>query len=574
MTSEAGLCVYLLGMVAGAFFGRTPERRDDDASEETLLRRVALALTKTGDEFLPAVVSEISRSLGASLAFVGELTDDQVEAVAVCRDGEPAGPLTFLLHGSATGSLAAAPSFCHPDRVQELFPDDAHLAEAGARGCVGVLLTDTRQAPIGVIVAATGGPIAHPTKAIALLTLFAGRVAAEMQRTRTERELRAREEHLLQVQRVDAVGRLAGGIAHDFNNLLMIIIGYAEILKDRGGDSVEVAELLGAANRAARLTRQLLAFGRRQVLRNERIDLNRVVEHVEALLVPLLGPHVQLQTALDPDLPAVVADPGQFEQVLVNLALNARDAMPDGGTLLLRTRTEDLQHAHFQMPAGRYVCLSVTDSGVGMSPDVQAHIFEPFFTTRGSDGSGLGLSSVYGIVKQSGGFIWCHSEPSQGTTFTIYLHPATDDVSRAPGITAAPEPADASSEHVLVVDDDPGVRRLITRLLRARGYVVSDMEDGASALAHLESSARPIDLVVTDIVMPGMSGVHLAREIERRWPSMKVLLVTGYAEGDMLGARDLMRPLLPKPFTPLTMATAVRNVLEGKPLSSAPRKTS
>jgi CheY-like chemotaxis protein len=384
-----------------------------------------------------------------------------------------------------------------------------------------------------------------------------------MQRTRSERELRSREEHLLQVQRVDAVGRLAGGIAHDFNNLLMIIIGYGEILRDRSDSSPEVGELLTAANRAAKLTRQLLAFGRRQVLKTERVDLNRVVGQVQALLVPLLGAQVQLQTALERDLPPVEADPAQFEQVLVNLALNARDAMTEGGTLLLRTRTERRDQAYYQMPPGTYVCLSVSDTGMGMTPDVQAHIFEPFYTTKGSGGSGLGLSSVYGIVKQSGGFIWCSSEPGRGTTFTIYLRPARGGTAAAAESLAAAEPAHTGTESVLVVDDDPGVRRLMSRLLTARGYDVSDRADAAAALVFLEASPA-VHLVVTDVVMPGMSGLRLAEEIEKRWPAVKVLLVTGYAEGDALGAnRTVSRPLLQKPFTPAALAAAVRNVLEG-----------
>jgi CheY-like chemotaxis protein len=217
------------------------------------------------------------------------------------------------------------------------------------------------------------------------------------------------------------------------------------------------------------------------------------------------------------------------------------------------------------MPPGLYVCLSVSDTGVGMTPDVQAHIFEPFYTTKGNGGSGLGLSSVYGIVKQSGGFIWCSSEPARGTTFTIYLHPAKGAAAAVSESNPATAAGERGSERVLVVDDEPGVRRLMARLLRVRGYAVADSEDAAAALAYLESLDHPVDLVVTDIVMPGMSGIRLAEEIEARWPRVKVLLVTGYAEGEALrSTRTQSRPLLPKPFTPSAMAAAVRDVLEGR----------
>jgi len=563
MVGGAAILLCALGMAATASSWGRP--RKSVTVSEARLRRAAVALTQTGADFLPAVVREISSSLGAALAFVGEFTSEGlIQTVAVSRGGRPEANFSFPSQDSPCAQLSANPDFHHADDVQRLFPRDALLASIAARGCVGVVLADTRQAPIGVIVAATTSPIEDPADAVSLLALFAGRVAAEMQGARTERELRQREEHLLQVQRVEAVGRLAGGIAHDFNNLLMIMIGYAEILRDREGASLEVTELLAAANRATKLTRQLLAFGRRQVLQTQRVDLNRVVTQVQTMLAPLIGANVRLQTSLAKRLPAVEADPGQFEQVLVNLALNARDAMPDGGTLRLETRAEQLQQPYYQMPAGDYVCLVVSDTGIGMSPDVQAHIFEPFFTTKGNAGTGLGLSSVYGIVKQSGGFIWCSSEPSRGTTFTIYLRPA-----EGAATAADPEPATQSdqsgSERVLIVDDEPGVRRLMTRLLRVRGYAVHDAEDGPSALQFLEATDRPVDLVVTDVVMPGMSGIRLAEAIESRWPEMKLLFVTGYADRQTLGSIEATsRPVLCKPFTPAVMAATVRAVLESK----------
>jgi CheY-like chemotaxis protein len=302
------------------------------------------------------------------------------------------------------------------------------------------------------------------------------------------------------------------------------------------------------------------------VLQTQRLDMNAVVTQVQTMLAPVIGVQVRLTTSLDPDLPPVDADPGQMEQVLVNLALNARDAMPDGGTLLLETRTERVDQPYYQMPPGTYVCLAVSDTGVGMSPAVQAHIFEPFYTTKGSSGTGLGLSSVYGIVKQSGGFIWCRSEPGCGTTFTIYLLPARGD---APHTAAqdGQEPAATGAERLLVVDDEPGVRALMTRLLAARGYEVHAAEDGPSALAFLTGAAAGVDLVITDIVMPDMSGIRLAEEIESHWPGTPVLFVSGYAQNATHGPRRLAArgPVLNKPFTPTQIATAVREILDSAP---------
>ena len=533
--------------------------------QETLQAAVD-ALMRTGDDFLPAVVRTIASTLDAELTLIGEMVGDgQVQTLAVARGLEPAANFTYRLSESSAAALAERRDFCCADHVRELFPHDAQLSDTDARGCVGVALVGPQQERVGVLVAVTRTPLADTTQAATLLMMFAGRAAAEIERARVQRELRKREEHLLQVQRVDAIGRLAGGVAHDFNNLLMIMIGYAEILRDREGMSTELAELLAAANRATTLTRQLLAFGRRQVLQTQRLDMNAMVSQIQTMLAPVIGSRVKLVTALDPALPQVEADPGQIEQVLVNLALNARDAMPDGGTLTLETRTAHLDRPYYQTPPGRYVCLEVSDTGIGMSPDVQAHIFEPFYTTKGSAGTGLGLSSVYGIVKQSGGFIWCASQPGHGTRFTIYLHPAKGDV-RASTVPEMSATTGTGSERVLVVDDEPGVRRLLAHLLKQRGYAVHEAEGGPSALTFLSESG-PVDLVVTDIVMPGMSGVQLADEISERWPSIKLMFVSGYSQHTVRGSHPATAriPVLGKPFTPARIATAVRERLDKQP---------
>jgi signal transduction histidine kinase/ActR/RegA family two-component response regulator len=562
---EFVLIVCAVSAVWGAAIWRRRRTQEEQGRSEEMLQSAAATLTKTGEEFLPAVVKEIAKALKADIAFIGEFVgEDVVQTVAVQRGGEVAENFQFPLEGTPCEQLTNTPQICYPMDVRELFPTDARLIACDAQGYVGALLLGTRDEPVGVIAAITSEPIADEPHATSLLQLFAGRVAAEMQQTHTERELRKSEDHLLQVQRVEAIGRLAGGIAHDFNNLLMIVIGYGEILRDRDGASPEVKELLAAANRATTLTRQLLAFGRRQVMQVQRVDMNRVVTQVQTMLTRVIGAHVQVTTTLDQSLPPIEADAGQMEQVLVNLAINARDAMPEGGTLRLETGMEDVIQPYAQMPAGTYVCLSVTDTGTGMTPEVQAHIFEPFFTTKGNAGTGLGLSSVYGIVKQSGGFIWCHSEVGTGTTFKIYFRPAKGEAETQAPQDAVAEPARGGAERVLVVDDEPGVRKLLARILRTRGYDVSEAEDGASALAFMETHGDTIDLLVTDIVMPGMSGTKLAEEVHRRWPDVKLMFVSGYPQGAALATGLAARiPVLGKPFTPSRIATVVRELLDG-----------
>jgi signal transduction histidine kinase/ActR/RegA family two-component response regulator len=532
-------------------------------SEDDVLRRAASVLTRTGEDFLPAVAREIADMLNADLAFVGELTGtDRLRTVAVCSGGEMTDNIDYTLAGTPLEHTADRSIRSYYSCVRVHFPDDASLLPLDADGYIAMPLVGTRDEVIGAIVAITRRPLMNEAGARSLLQLLAGRVASELERARAERELRKSEHHLLQVQRVEAIGWLAGNIAHDFNNLLMIVIGYADILQERAS-SQELAELMAAARRASTLTKQLLAFGRRQVMQVQRVDINRVVSQVQGMLARVMGSEVRLTTTLDASVPIVEVDPGQLEQVLVNLAMNARDAMPKGGSLRVETAVLDIQRPYFQMPAGRYVRLLVTDTGDGMPPDVLSQIFEPFFTTKGSRGTGLGLSSVYGIVKQSGGYIWCDSAPGQGTTFTIYLKPAAGAPEAESQSTASPERAPGGDERVLVVDDEPAVRRLLARILRSRGYDVFETEDAHSALAFMGSATRQMDLVVTDIVMPAMSGVRLAEQIRSQWPAVKVLFVSGFPASEALPASEMPSiPILGKPFTPDQIEAKVRELLD------------
>ncbi len=402
---------------------------------------------------------------------------------------------------------------------------------------------------------------------------FAGRKAG-LVLARDVTAQRQLEEQLRQSQKMEAVGQLAGGIAHDFNNLLTAILGSTQLLLNAipPGDACreDVEEIRNAGVRAAELTRQLLAFSRRQVLAPKVLELNTVVANMDKMLRRLIGEDVDLATSLGPHAGAVHADPGQLEQVLLNLVVNARDAMPSGGRVTIETTRvtlhDELVERRHRLPAGDYACLVVTDSGAGMDEATQAHLFEPFFTTKEvGKGTGLGLATVYGIVKQSGGYIWVYSEPGRGTIVKVYLP-------RVPGAAepAAPPPEQPAlrggRETVLLVEDAPPVRTLARRSLEARGYAVLEAPDGPSAVSLCAAHAGTIDLLVTDVVMPGMSGRELAERLAPLRPEMKVLYTSGYTDDAMVrqGVLNAGVAFLQKPFVPDTLARKVREVLDGE----------
>ncbi len=402
-----------------------------------------------------------------------------------------------------------------------------------------------------------------------------GRVPPErvVQHARDVTDQRRMEEQLTAAQRLDAVGRLAGGAAHDFNNLLSVILTYAdftdEALPEDSPIREDVAQIRAAAERAAALTRGLLAFSRRQVLEPRVTDLNVGLEAMRGMLQRILRENVELRLRLAPDLGRVLVDLSQMEQVVMNLAINAADAMPRGGILTLETANVELdepyalQHAFMQ--PGRYVRLACTDTGEGMTPEVRSRIFEPFFTTKPKDrGTGLGLSIVYGVVKQSGGNVWVYSEPGRGATFKIYL-PRVDAPADAPA-AAAPRRSIAGGEVILLVEDEPAVRRAAERILRGAGYEVFSAPGGEVALReHANRDAR-IDLLVTDVVMPKMSGRELAAQMTRARPALRVLFTSGYTDDPIVhhGVLDAGTHFIAKPFSPGELTQKVRAVLDAE----------
>ena len=387
-------------------------------------------------------------------------------------------------------------------------------------------------------------------------------------------ERRTLEAQLHQASKMEAVGRLAGGVAHDFNNLLTIINGYSQILQEKLPSDTEASghlkEISLAGERAAALTRQLLAFSRRQVLAPQVLDLNAVVSNLDKMLRRLIGEDIKLHTHLDPTLGRVKADPGQIEQVLMNLVVNARDAMPTGGNLTLETSNVELDETyastHPTVKPGPHVMLAVGDTGSGMTPETKARIFEPFFTTKEqSKGTGLGLATVYGIVKQSGGSIWVYSELGQGTVFKIYLPIVSNNlVAKGPANTETDSAA--GTETILVVEDEKGVRSLIRLALMSVGYKVLEVEDGESAVAMCANYDGPIHLLLTDVVMPQMSGPAVAEKVSAVRPGIKVIYMSGYTDDAVLhhGVLSEDMPFIQKPFSPLALRKKIREVLGGK----------
>ncbi len=405
------------------------------------------------------------------------------------------------------------------------------------------------------------------------------RIATVILRDLTER-LRL-EEQLRQASKMEAVGQLAGGVAHDFNNLLTVITAYSGLLLETVGVTSNIAgelnEIVSAAKRAASLTRQLLAFSRKQLLQPRLLDINVVVTGLESMLGRLIGEDIEIVLELDPTVGRVRADPGQLEQVLVNLAVNARDAMPAGGVLRIETMTIRVgpydTPPHPSVRPGAFVALEVRDTGIGMDEATQKRVFEPFFTTKDPGrGTGLGLATVYGIVQQSGGHVWAQSRPGHGSAFLLLL-PEVADVDSAVEEPLVDTPARGGTETVLVAEDDPAVRELIRGLLMANGYTVLDASNGAEALLVAAATDGEIDLLVTDVVMPTLGGRALAERLRLARPHIRVLFATGYA-GDEVGRRGGLDPnaiLLQKPFTAEQLAVAVRRALDAPVVGGLPR---
>jgi len=410
------------------------------------------------------------------------------------------------------------------------------------------------------------GPDNRPVGSLGIVSDITASKRAEDDHARLQAQLN-------QSQKMEAIGLLAGGVAHDFNNMLTVILGYSDVLLGRlrpeDPNRAYVADIRDSGQRAAALTRQLLAFSRKQILAPEIVDLNEVVAAIEKMLRRLIGEDIVLTTIYAPLLPRVRVDPGQMEQVVINLAVNARDAMPQGGRLVIETSPVDLDEEFCRLRPGsrpgRFALVSITDTGAGMTPEVKRRIFEPFFTTKEyGKGTGLGLATVFGIIKQSEGYIDFVSEVGAGTSFRIYLPAVEAEDSAAASVMEAGAPP--GHETVLLVEDEEGVRQVARLALESFGYKVIEAANSRDALTAAEVALDPIDLVLTDIVMPGMSGRQLAETLRKRYPQMKALFMSGYTDDAVVrhGVSAANAPYLHKPFPPLDLARKVREVLDSK----------
>lgn len=399
------------------------------------------------------------------------------------------------------------------------------------------------------------------------------------ERQRAEAARAKLEEQLRQAHKMEAIGRLAGGVAHDFNNLLTVISGYCDLLLQHPEIQEEninykyISEIRKAGERATALTRQLLAFSRKQVMQPKVLSLNSIVTEMEKMIHRLIGEHIELVITLESDLKPIKADPHQLEQVLLNLTINARDAMPGGGKLFIETSQTVIGQGyashHFEVLPGEYVQLTVGDTGIGMTEDVKIHLFEPFFTTKDTGhGTGLGLATCFGIVKQSGGHIEVYSELDHGTTFKVYL-PVVEAVV-SPALTVeVPEERPLGSETILLVEDEPMVRAFSRRVLQGQGYTVLEASNGEEGLAIVQKLLvdQPLELLITDVVMPRLGGKELAERLKAYYPGLKVLFISGYTGNTIIHQHRLGSGVefLQKPFSPGTLARKVREVLDNHP---------
>lgn len=552
---------------------RLQEAKSTLESRESLLAAVGEDVAgRTGADYFASVVKLIGAQLNADLAFVGELTEDDrgIRTLAAWRDGAPAPDFEYDLAGSPCRTVVGGFSCTHPSGVSELFPQDRGLVAMQAQGYVGAPLMSSEGTPMGLLVAVFKDPLSNTTLPESVLRIFAARAAGEVERIHVEADRSQLEAALLRAQRLESVGKLAGGIAHDFNNLLAPIVAYAEMglesLSEEHELREDLQEIIDAADRASRLTRQLLAFGRQQVLEKKTLDLNRLVEAFRGMIRPVVREDINFVLDLHDGPLYVFADSGQLEQVLMNLVLNAQQAMPDGGLLNIRTRCHTVPQAGDpdcpDLAPGSFVHLSVSDSGIGIDDETAAHLFEPFFTTKGeSDGTGLGLATVYGIVQQHGGAIHFRTHPDEGTQFDVFL-PGSEEAfekdEAKPVSTVQP-----GNERILVVEDEEAVRRLVVTVLERNGYRVLQADGPAAALDLVERDDLEFDLVLTDVVMPGMNGVELYKRISRERPGTKVLYMSGYAHEVVAGkGLDESINLLPKPFSVKVLTSRVRATLD------------
>ncbi|MCS7209556.1 MAG: ATP-binding protein [Fimbriimonadales bacterium] len=553
-----------------------------DLTDLHLPRRILLELARippqhTGIAFLSELVRALSAALGGAYVYVGRVVEvDRVEGVAYAVGGELLTPVEYSLQHTPCENVVMRGVCVYPRSVQKLFPKDADLAQLGAEGYIGAPLRDAYGRPIGTLWAITNNPLPGVPALYTLWQILATRAAHELLRARAEAEAEQLRAQLLRAQKMESIGRMAGGLAHDFNNLLTAVLGHIELAQSAlPADSAAHGFLnnaLLAVEKAAGITRQLMTLVRQQPIQRQRLNLNTVVRETLQLAQTWLPSYIQVQTYLTEPLWQVEADPAHLNQVLQNLLLNARDAIPDtGGVITIETKNVELDaeyaRMHHEVVPGEYVMLMVSDTGIGMRPEVRERIFEPFFTTKPRDqGTGLGLSIAYSIIHQLGGHIWVYSEEGRGTTFKIYLPRAYELLPRLMQTAIPPTELPRGQETIMVVEDEPGVLEVVTEILQQQGYTALAARSPVEALQIAQSYDKPIHLLITDVVMPVMSGRELADYLVRLYPRLRVLYVSGYTGNTIVhhGVLEAGIHFLPKPYTPSQLIQRVREVLDSE----------
>ncbi len=532
--------------------------------------------TATGQEFLREAARLISQVLGSAHMYIGRLVEAmRVEGVVYAVGGELREPLDYTLPGTPCENVVAAGTCFYPRSVQTLFPQDRELQELGLESYIGAPLRDSFGRVIGIFWIADVKPLPDLHSIREMFQVMTVRASHELLRDQLESEAQRLREQLQQAQKMESIGRMAGGLAHDFNNMLTAVMGYVELAQSTVPQDHPAYGFLDSAilavEKASAVTRQLMTLARQQPMQRRPLNLNEVVEESLRIAQTWMPSSIQVQTYLSDVLWLTEADPAQLMQVLQNLLLNARDAIPadTGGVITIETQNVqlDVEYArtHYGVVPGNYVMLAVTDTGVGIPPHVRERIFDPFFTTKPhGHGTGLGLSIVYSTVNQLGGHIWVYSEVGKGTTFKIYLPRAHDRVPFAAATPPVPIESPRGHETILVVEDEPGVLEVAAVTLRQRGYEVFTAESPDEALQIVRKREQPIHLLITDVVMPVMSGRELADYMLRLQPNLKILFVSGYTENTIVhhGVLDEGVHFLPKPYTPSQLAQKVREVLD------------
>jgi len=558
----------VIGLI-GAILDITERKRAEEA-----LRMVAEIGVASGEEIFPLLVRHLALSQDVCCALLARVEPEDPSAaqtLAVWHEGKTIPSFQFRLDENPwKGILTYDPNF-YPNGIGSLFPQNRLLRDMGVESLLGVPLRDTDKRLLGILAILDNRPMEEDSSSLTLLQSFGARAVAEIRRLQAEVERARMEEQYRHAQKMEAIGQLTGGIAHDFNNLLQVINGATDLaladLETGHPARALLLEATKAGERAARLVKQLLLFSRRQIMRAEFLDLNEAVADLLKMLGRVIGEHVQLQWHPGAKVGAIHADRGMIEQALMNLCVNARDAMPEGGALTIETREATLDEDYCAIRSwatpGRYAVLSVSDTGCGMTPEVLEHIFEPFFTTKERDkGTGLGLATVYGIVKQHNGLIDVSSELCRGTVFSLYW--PVSEIGKQSTNSAAESPVPGGKETILLAEDDEMVRWLAKRILEQAGYTVLMAENGEEAVALYQQYGDRIALAVMDVVMPKMSGYEACRRMAALRPGLRVLFASGYSEkvihADILGNERF--PLIQKPFTRAALLRAIRETLD------------